>query len=317
MKAPEEDFSMPAPSRHQIQEIAREQLARGSGALKHLTSRIARVRVHVPNVFAGTDEEKRLRRARWELRKANARHRLGVMRCRIDLRRATLTHRWTCRRAERVVAAAEKEASAEVDRADEYLRNVARPREIASYGPFALFDDSLKSPDWEVSLASVHAVILPAESAALKGVGSEALPSTNPPTRPRRSRLALEGRRGSSVHDFPRADRRARDFAHLVNVAALNAGKFDQQRREDMDTAAERLEETKAWATARLAQARRDLETTLANTTSLDEARHGLAKAQLDTAEIEASRSRVAALEMAVRTADLDLPPDPDDWPTE
>ena len=308
---------MPNPSRDQIQQIVREQLARASDRLRHLTSHLASVRLHVPTAFARTDEKKRLRQARWDLWKAKSRYRLRILRCRVDLRRAALTHRWTCRRAEKAVAAAEKEVAAELGRADEYLRSVARPREIASYGPFALFDDSLKSPDWEVSLASVHAVILPAESAALKGVGSEALPSTDPPARPRRSRLALEGRRGSSVHDFPRADRRARDFAHLVNVAALNAGKFDQQRREDMDTAAERLEDVRAWATARLIEAHRGLESTLTNTTRLDDARRQLAKAQLDTGEIDACGSRVAALEAAVQSADLGLPPDPDDWPTE
>ena len=308
---------MPNPRRDQIQQIARDQFARASDGLRHLTTRLASVRLPAPTAFTRTDGKKRIRHARRELWKAKGRYRLHVLRCRVDLRRAAFSHRWTCRRAERAVAAAEKEVSAELGRADEYLRSVARPREIASYGPFALFDDSLKSPDWEVSLATVHAVILPAESAALKGVGSEALPSTDPPARPRRSRLALEGRRGASVHDFPRADRRARDFAHLVNVAALNAGKFDQQRREDMDTAAERLEDVRAWATTRLVHAHRNLEATLTDTARLDDARRCLARAQLDTAEIEACGSRIAALETALQQDDLGLPPDPDDWPTE
>lgn len=308
---------MPAPSRDQIQERAREQLERCGTAARRLVSQLGGLRERLPRVFSRSDEEIRLRRARRELLKAKTSHRLRIVRARIELRRAATAHRWACRRAERAVTGAEKEASGEVGRADEYLRTVARPREIASYGPFSLFDDSLKSPDWEVSLASVHAVILPAESAALKGVGGEALPATEPPARPRRSRLALQGRRGQSLHDFPKSDPRARDFAHLVNVAALNAGKFDQQRREDMDAAAERLEEVRAWAVTRLAEAQNDLEATLVDTTALDAARQRLARAQLDTTDIDECRSAVAALEVAVQSSRLELPPDQDDLPTE
>jgi len=306
---------MPSPERSPLEESLRALAERCSAAGRRLGASLAEQRRRLAR--RRNEADVRLRRARRELLRANAMHRVRIVKARLELRLAVSRHRLACRRAERAVRSAEKEAGTRVARADEYLRTVARPRQIARYGPFSLFDNSLQSPDWEVSLASVHAVILPAESAALKGVGSEALPATEPRVRPRKNRLALQGRRGASVHDFPRNDPRARDFAHLVNVAALNAGKFDQQRREDMDAAAERLGEARAWADRHLADAHAHLETATTDTTTLDAARRRLAKAQLDTGEVDACRARIEALEEAVRTARLELPPDPDDLPTE
>lgn len=305
--------------RDKVQKAVHQQLTRFQAALERLAQRLrgAGRRAVARASTWRTREEILLRRARRELWKAKGRHCLGVLRSRVELQRAARTYRRECERAEKSVRKAENEAAAAVTRADEHLRDVARPREIASYGPFALLDDSLRSPSWEVSLASVHAVILPADSAALKGVGSAALPHLDPQEHPRRNRLAVQSREGENIHDFSRGDRNARDFARLVNIAALNAGRLDQKRREDMNVAAEHLEEARAWAATRLVTARELLDATVADTAALDVARDRLGRARVDTGEIEACRAAVAELEELIRAAQLEIPPDPEDVPTE
>ena len=310
---------MHVPSRTEIEQAARAGLGRLTEALQRLVRRLdgAHRRGALRASRWRAPEEIRLRQARRGLWKAELLHRLRVTRARVELGRAQRTYRRGCQRAERAVRKAEKVSADAVSRADAHLRDVGRPREIASYGPFSLRDDSLHSPEWDVSLASVHAVILPAESAALKGVGSGALPRSDPQHHPRRSRLALRSRQGESSHDFPRRDGDAREFARLVNIASLNAGRFDQQRREDMSLAAEHLEETRLWAATRLAAAQKLLDATLSDTAALDAARGRLAQERHDTSEIDARREAVAALENEARAARLGIPPDPEDVPTE
>jgi hypothetical protein len=216
-----------------------------------------------------------------------------VWSCRWRLRRAEGAYRRRCRRGWRAVRDAEKEASAVVAEAQEQLRSMMRPRQVASYGPFVLYDDSLRGPEWEVSLAQVRAVILPPGATILKGAGIDVLPPEETPGRRQRHRLVVWSREGVSVHDLRNDDAQAHEFAKLLNVAALNAGRFDYARRSQMDHGAERLEEARAFAIACLAAARQRLDSVQADTSAIKEAKRLLVGAQLATSKLDRCRAAV------------------------
>jgi hypothetical protein len=239
-------------------------------------------------------DELALVRARLGLWRAAGRHSAVVWICRRRLRRAERVYRRGCRRGWRDVRAAEKEASGLVAEAQEQFRALMRPRQVASYGPFVLYDDSLHEPDGEVSLASVRAVILPPDAGVPTGAGIEALAPEETPGRGKRHRLVVWSREGVTVHDLRNDDAEAHEFARLLNVAALNASHFNSARTAQINHAAERVEEARALAVARLTAARERLDSLQEDTSAIQEAKRLLVGARLATSEVDRSRATLA-----------------------
>ncbi len=235
-------------------------------------------------------------RARSGVWVASARHGVAVLRCRIWVIRASRGYRQRCRRAEKAVAAVEKEEALLVARANEQFHDLCRPQRLAGYGPYALLDNGLAGPDWEVSLPSVRAVVVPPAAVVLKGGGTPALRVPGDPACSRRSRLLIRSRRGLSAVDCPPQDARAREFAQLVNVAALNPQWFQENRREQIQQAADRLEAVRALGAQRITDVRAELDRALAATGPVDEARRLLRSTAQDTREGDRRRAALALI---------------------
>jgi hypothetical protein len=233
-------------------------------------------------------------RARGEVWVAAVQHDVAVLRCRAAVLRASRAYRARCRRAEKAVAAVEKEETELVARANAQFHELCRPQRLAGYGPYSLLDDGLVGPDWEVSLPSVRAVVVPPKAVVLKAGGTPTLRVPGEPAPSRRGRLLIRSRRGLSTVECPPQDPKAQEFAQLVNVAALNPEWFQENRREQIQQAADRLEAVRALGAQRISDARAELERVLADTEELEEARRLLRATERDTRERDRRRAALA-----------------------
>lgn len=236
--------------------------------------------------------------ARGRLWWAAAAHGAAVLRARIGVLRATRAYRASCRRSRRAVGAVEKEETQLVARASEQFHELCRPQRLARYGPYSLLDNGLAGPDWEVSLQSVRAVVVPPTAPVLKAGGTPALrvPAAGDPEASRRSRLLIRSRRGLSTVDCPQQDSKAREFAQLVNVAALNPEWFQENRHEQVQQAADQLEAVRALGARRISDARAELERVLASTEPVEKAQRILRSVASDTGERDRRRKALAAI---------------------
>jgi hypothetical protein len=233
-------------------------------------------------------------RARGRVWVAAARHGVAVLRCRVTVLRASRAYRSRCRKAEKAVAVVEKEEALLVARANEQFHELCRPQHLAGYGPYSLLDNGLVGPDWEVSLPSVRAVVVPPKAVVLKAGGTPTLRVPGDPAPSRRSRLLIRSRRGLSTVDCPSQDAKAREFAQLVNVAALNPQWFQENRREQIQQAADQLESVRALGAQRITDARAELHQVLAGTEPVEEARRLLSSTTRDTRERDRRRAALA-----------------------
>jgi hypothetical protein len=128
----------------------------------------------------------------------------------------------------------------------------------------------------------------------LKAGGTPTLRVPGDPAPSRRSRLLIRSRRGLSTVDCPSQDAKAREFAELVNVAALNPEWFQENRREQIQQAADRLEAVRALGAQRITDARAELDRVLASTEQIDEARRMLSSTTRDTRERDRRRAALA-----------------------
>jgi hypothetical protein len=238
------------------------------------------------------------RRVKAELVRELARRQLRIVRGWIGLRRTELAYRLECRRARRSMRAVEKQSQRLVGEADARVRAATRPRRLARYGPFALFDDRIEGPEWELSLPSVRALVVPSE-ALTTWRAARGLPAAENEPAAGRSRLLVQGRKGMSSHACRPDDKRAADFARLLNVAALNAPRFERRRRIETEAAVEALEQVRAACASRISAARASLAAAERDTAGIDLARQTLERTRADTAEIDRLRRRLAELERA------------------
>lgn len=210
-----------------------------------------------------------------------------------DVLRAELDHRRRCRVAGRALRRVEKDAASVVAETEAQMRALMEPQQLARYGPFALYDNALRGPDWEVSLQSVRAHLVEPGAVILRGAGPDK--ATLPPAlpHPEREHLVVSGRSGVSAVECPTDDDRASRFARLVNVAALNSSRLDRRRRAAVALSAERLEETRAWALHRIGTAREEHTRALADRRRVEDAQRALVRTQLDTNGIDSSRGRL------------------------
>jgi hypothetical protein len=239
--------------------------------------------------------ELRVESARMRLAEAALAHESSLLAARVRVARARLAHRLRCRRAAREAAAVEKEATRVVARATERFRELCRPQRLADYGPFTLLDNGLEGPDWEVSLKSVRAVLVPPDAAALKGAGTRAFPVPAAGASPRRGSLVIRTRQGVSALECKPDDPRASEFAELVNVAALNPRRFEETRTDQIQQAADHLEAVRTAAARRIADARAALDEVRRDTTRIEEAERVLARIRADTRERDRRRALLAA----------------------
>lgn len=221
-------------------------------------------------------------------------HRAAILRCRLGVLRASRAYRTRCRKAEKTVAAVENEEAHLVARANEQFHELCRPQHLADYGPYSLLDNGLVGPDWEVSLPSVRAVVVPPRAVVLKAGGTPALRVPGDPAASRRSRLLIRSRRGLSTVDCPSQDAKAREFAQLVNVAALNPEWFQENRQEQLQQAVDQLEAVRALGAQRITDARAELERVLAGTEQVEKAQRLLESTTRDTRERDRRRAALA-----------------------
>lgn len=211
--------------------------------------------------------------------------------------------------AGRELRRAEERAAAVVAETETQMRAHMEPQQLARYGPFELYDDSLRGPDWEVSLQSVRAHMVEPGAVVLRGGGPEL--ATLPPTldHPEREHLVVSGRRGVSAVECPAGDDRAGSFANFVNVASLNSSRFDRRRRAAAALSAEQLEQTRAWALHQIVEARAGHERTVGDRRRIDEARRALVRVQIDMAPLDRRRQLLSStrLERAETRAALGL----------
>jgi hypothetical protein len=236
--------------------------------------------------------------ARGRLWWAAAVHGAAVVHARIGVVRASRSHRARCRRSRRAVLAVEKEEAQLVARASDHFHELCRPQRLARYGPYSLLDNGLTGPDWEVSLQSVRAVVVPPAAPVLKAGGTPTLrvPAATDSEASRRSRLLIRSRRGLSTVDCSPQDAKAREFAQLVNVAALNPEWFQENRHEQIQQAADRLEAVRALSARRITDARAELEHVLASTDAVEEAHQRVCAVRSDTGERDRRREALTAI---------------------
>ena len=255
------------------------------GAETTLRQCIERWRAHAPG-----------RRVKAKLVLEVARRQLRILRAWLDVRRAELVHRLACRRARREVRSVEKEAQRLMREADARVRSATRPRRLARYGPFALFDDRIEGPEWELSLPSVRALVVPSEAVPTWSAARGLPPPESEPAGGR-SRLLVQGRKGMSSHACRPDDKRAADFARLLNVAALNAPRFEKRRRIETEAAIDELEHVRAACAGRITAGRGSCASVERDTGRIHRARETLERTRADTAEIVRLRRRLTELE--------------------
>lgn len=256
------------------------------------------------------EREAALKEARRALRKAEKAYASRVKERRRALAGAGRAHRRAVREAARELRAAERSRKAPIHRAEEELAHARTGQELARYGPFALFEDRIETPEGEVPVSrGIKAIVdtahhllqreqavarldtRPADLGALRALERRA-------RRPRRDlHLLLETPRFVSVAPCKRQDARAREFAQRVNVAALNAATFARGRHEAIADAERALAQLREECAAAVERAKRKLGDVEADTAAVEEARRALAEAEAATAEIETRRSALRALE--------------------
>jgi hypothetical protein len=236
--------------------------------------------------------------ARGRLWWAATAHGAAVLRARVGVLRATRDYRARCRRSRQAVVAVEKEEAELVARASEQFHDLCRPQRLARYGPYSLLDNGLAGPDWEVSLQSVRAVVVPPAAPVLKAGGTPTLrvPAAADQEGSRRSRLLIRSRRGLSTVDCSPQDAKAQEFAQLVNVAALNPEWLQENRHEQIQQAADQLEAVRASGARRISDARAELEHVLASTEPVEEAQQQLRSVASDTGERDRCREALDAI---------------------
>ena len=203
-------------------------------------------------------------------------------------------HRRRCLLAERQLRKAKREAEALVAQAEKRLQAVRRTRQLSKYGSFELFDDRLQGPDWELSLPSVRAVVVPPDAVINRGGGTERFPLPDAAGHGRRNRLVVQSRKGVSAQECGPRDEQAKDFARLLNVAALNASNFDRQRRAETEAATRSLEDAEAMAQQQIAEARARRNATQRDTSSIEDARNQVVRAAHETIALERRRELLA-----------------------
>lgn len=271
----------------------------GRSAVAQLGSRLAQLRDELgTQLVPWLRHRAAVEHARGRLWWAAVVHGVAVLSARIGVLRANRAHRARCRRSRRAVVAVEKEEAQLVARAREQFHELCRPQRLARYGPYSLLDNGLAGPDWEVSLQSVRAVVVPPTAPVLKAGGTPMLrvPAAPDSEASRRSRLLIRSRRGLSAVDCPSQDSKAREFAQLVNVAALNPEWFQENRHEQIQQAADQLEAVRALGARRISDARAELEQALAGTEPVEEARRLLRSVVSDTGERDRCRKALAAI---------------------
>jgi hypothetical protein len=235
-------------------------------------------------------------RARGRMWAASVSHGVAVLRCRIEVLRASHAYRARCREARKAADAVEQQEAALVARANEQFHEACRPQRLAGYGPYSLLDDGLVGPDWEVSLPSVRAVVVPPKAVVLKAGGTPRLRVPAEPAPSRRGRLLIRSRRGLSTVDCPPEDPKAREFAQLVNVAALNPQWFQENRQEQIQQAVDQLEAVRALAAQRISEGRAELERVVASTERVEEAQRRLRATARDTRERDRRRAALVTI---------------------
>lgn len=246
--------------------------------------------------------------AKRELRKAEKAHASRVRERRRALARARRAHARAVREAARELRAAERSGEAPIHRAEEEVAHARVGHELARYGPFALFEDRIETPEGEVPVSrGIKAIVDTAHDLLLREhaigrFGAADLAALRVlERRTGRSRqglyLLLETPRFVSVASCKREAARAREFAQRVNVAALNAAAGAGGRHEAVAEAERALAQLRERRAAAVERAQRRLADMEADTAAVEEARKALTEVEADTAEIETRRSALRSLQ--------------------
>lgn len=192
-----------------------------------------------------------LRVARRAVRRARWRNQALVLARRGELAAAQRAYARSVRAARATFEAAEAERLEALKRGREAIEALRQGRKLATFGPLALYSDRLELPQATVALSpAVTALVGP--PAMLAAARTDAMRRLGPGKEERKlERDLAAGKRepyllieSDSVAAACRCagrEEEAREFASLVNIAALNAEKAQRQLREEIRRAEQEL----------------------------------------------------------------------------
>jgi len=261
------------------------------------------------------EREAALKAARRELRRAEKAYVSRVKERRRALAQAGRAHARAVREVEEELRSAERSGEAPIRRAEEEVAHAHAGRELARYGPFALYEDRIEAPEGEVSLSRQTTAIVDTAEHLLQreratgrlGTATDLAARRVLERRARRSRhdlyVLLETPRFLSVTPCKGDRAGAREFAHTVNVAVLNAADFGRRRHTAIADAQRALAQLRGRCATAIEHAKQELREAEADTPAVEEARRALAEVEADTVEIETRKSALRALEPPPRSS--------------